>query len=91
MGSTRASKLSTSVTVGKSELEQILKQMTFTRSETQRLITLLHSRTIEESPTSLLRLEASTTSGSMKRHKHGDERDNFHASVVSSRKRCSRF
>ncbi|XP_023762022.1 F-box/kelch-repeat protein At3g06240 [Lactuca sativa] len=68
-----------------SELEQMLKQMTFTRSVTQRLILLLHSRTIEESPTPLLRLEASPTSGSMKRPKHGDERDNFHASVVSSR------
>ncbi|KAL7601314.1 hypothetical protein Lser_V15G25422 [Lactuca serriola] len=68
-----------------SELEQMLKQMTFTRSVTQRLILLLHSRTIEESPTPLLRLEASPTSGSKKRPKHGEERDNFHASVVSSR------
>ncbi|CAI9286199.1 unnamed protein product [Lactuca saligna] len=35
---------------GKSELEQMLKQLTFTRSETLYLIALLHSRTIEESP-----------------------------------------
>ncbi|KAI3524874.1 hypothetical protein L1887_03542 [Cichorium endivia] len=75
---------SNSLTVGKSELEKMLKHMTFTRSETQRLIALLHSRTIEEPPTPLSRLEAST-SGSLKRHKHGDERDNFHASVVISR------
>ncbi|CAH1425353.1 unnamed protein product [Lactuca virosa] len=68
-----------------SELEQMLKQMTFTRSVTQHLIALLHSRTIEESPTPLLRLEASTTTCSMKRRKHGDDRDNFHASVVGSR------
>ncbi|CAH1425350.1 unnamed protein product [Lactuca virosa] len=68
-----------------SELEQMLRQMTFTRSITQRLMALVHSRIMEESPTPLLRLEASTTSGPMKRHKHGDERDNFHASIVSSR------
>ncbi|CAI9286201.1 unnamed protein product [Lactuca saligna] len=34
----------------KSQLEQMLKHMTFTRSETLYLIALLHSRTIEESP-----------------------------------------
>ncbi|KAL7601829.1 hypothetical protein Lser_V15G25413 [Lactuca serriola] len=39
-----------SLIIGKSELEQMLKQMTFTRSETLYLIALLHSRTIEESP-----------------------------------------
>ncbi|KAI3789914.1 hypothetical protein L2E82_02720 [Cichorium intybus] len=92
--STGASELSTqeggdfgsnTFTVGKSELEKMLKHMTFTRSETQRLIALLHSRTIKEPPTPLLGLEASLTSGSLKRHKHGDERDNFHASVVISR------
>ncbi|XP_023762016.2 F-box/kelch-repeat protein At3g06240 isoform X1 [Lactuca sativa] len=35
---------------GISELEQMLKHMTFTRSETLYLIALLHSRTIKESP-----------------------------------------
>ncbi|CAI9286198.1 unnamed protein product [Lactuca saligna] len=39
-----------SATIGISEIEQILKQRTFTRSETLYLIALLHSRTIEESP-----------------------------------------
>ncbi|KAL4564429.1 hypothetical protein LXL04_028493 [Taraxacum kok-saghyz] len=73
-------------TVGKSELEQILKQMTFSRSESHHFISLMHSRTIEEeSPTPFSRVEASSTSGSVKRHKHGDERDDFHASVSSSR------
>lgn len=62
------------------------------RSEIQHLTTLLHSRTTESpdnvvdingakphsSPSPLLRLEAST-SGSMK--KHGDNRDNFHATI----------
>ncbi|KAI3789911.1 hypothetical protein L2E82_02717 [Cichorium intybus] len=33
-----------------SELEIMLKQKTFTRSEAQRLIALVHSRTMEESP-----------------------------------------
>ncbi|KAL7601832.1 hypothetical protein Lser_V15G25417 [Lactuca serriola] len=92
--STGASELSThqvgnfasiSSATGISELEQMVKQKTFTRYEAQRLMALVHSRIMEESPTPLLRLEASTTSGSMKRHKHGDERDNFHASIVSSR------
>ncbi|XP_023765499.1 F-box/kelch-repeat protein At3g06240 isoform X2 [Lactuca sativa] len=34
--------------VGKSELEQMLKQMTFTRSEVQRLTALLHSRICDD-------------------------------------------
>ncbi|XP_024989451.1 nuclear pore complex protein NUP1-like isoform X1 [Cynara cardunculus var. scolymus] len=91
---------SISAAAGISELEQMLKQKTFTRSEIQRLTALLHSKTIESpddvvekdgaklpsSPSPLLRLEAST-SGSLK--KHGNERDNFHADIstpiVSSR------
>ncbi|CAH1425359.1 unnamed protein product [Lactuca virosa] len=80
--STGASELSTHQG-GISELEQMVKQLTFTRSETQRLMALLQSRTIEESPSPLLRLETSTTNGSLKNH--GDERDNFHASDVGSR------
>ncbi|CAI9296248.1 unnamed protein product [Lactuca saligna] len=81
-----------SAATGISELEQMLKQKTFTRSEIQHLTTLLHSRTTESpdnvveingakpqtSPSPFLRLEAST-SGSMK--KHGDNRDNFHAAI----------
>ncbi|CAH1430856.1 unnamed protein product [Lactuca virosa] len=81
-----------SAATGISELEQMLKQKTFTRSEIQHLTTLLHSRTTESpdnvvdingakphsSPSPLLRLEAST-SGSMK--KHGDNRDNFYAAI----------
>ncbi|KAL4589355.1 hypothetical protein LXL04_002261 [Taraxacum kok-saghyz] len=61
-------------TFGKSELEEMLKQMTFTRSEAQHFISLLHSRTIEveNPPTPVSRLEASTTSGTLKKHKHGD-------------------
>ncbi|KAL4589353.1 hypothetical protein LXL04_002259 [Taraxacum kok-saghyz] len=72
-------------TIGITEVEQMLKQMTYTRSETQQLIALLQSRTIEESSTSISRLEASSTSGSLKKHKHGGESDNFHAAIVSSR------
>ncbi|KAI3517117.1 hypothetical protein L1887_16325 [Cichorium endivia] len=82
-----------SAATGISELEQMLKQKTFTRSEIQHLTALLNSRTTESSdnpvkrdesklhspPSSLLRLEAST-SGSLKIH--GDNRDNnFHASI----------
>ncbi|KAI3734595.1 hypothetical protein L6452_14067 [Arctium lappa] len=91
---------SISAAAGISELEQMLKQKTFTRSEIQRLTALLHSKTIESpsddvverdgaklpSSPSLLRLEAST-SGALK--KYGNERDNFHADIstpiVSSR------
>lgn len=40
-------------------------------SETQRLIALLHSRTMEESSSPIIRFEASTTSSSLKKHKHG--------------------
>nr|XP_043632929.1 nuclear pore complex protein NUP1 isoform X2 [Erigeron canadensis] len=78
---------------GISELEQMLQQKTFTRTEIQRLTALLHSRTTElpsddvverdgakphSSPSRILRLEAST-SGSQKRHV--DERDNFYAGI----------
>ncbi|CAH1425346.1 unnamed protein product [Lactuca virosa] len=63
---------SMSVTIGISKLEQMLQQMTFTSSETQHLIALLHSRTMEESSSSpVIRFEASTTSSSLKKHKHG--------------------
>ncbi|KAJ9553808.1 hypothetical protein OSB04_017853 [Centaurea solstitialis] len=88
-----------SAAAGISELEQMLKQKTFTRSEIQQLTALLHSKTTESpsddverdaakppSSPSLLRLEAST-SGSLK--KYGNERDHIHADistpVVSSR------
>ncbi|GKC76274.1 hypothetical protein Tco_1127048, partial [Tanacetum coccineum] len=50
------------------------KRGNFARSEIERLKALLHSNPYC-SPSSLLRLEAST-SGSLK--KHGDERDNLH-------------
>ncbi|PWA60020.1 hypothetical protein CTI12_AA386630 [Artemisia annua] len=84
---------SISVATGISDLEQMLQQKTFTRSEIERLTALLHSRTNESSsadvverdganpyssPSSLLRLEEST-SGSLQ--KHGDERDNLHAAI----------
>ncbi|GJV78238.1 hypothetical protein Tco_1509822 [Tanacetum coccineum] len=70
-----------------------LEQKTFTRSKIERLTALFHSRSNESSsadvverdganryssPSSLLRLEAST-SGSLK--KHGNERDNLHAAI----------
>ncbi|KAC9534228.1 hypothetical protein E3N88_45671 [Mikania micrantha] len=65
-----------SADIGISELEQMLQQKTFTRSEIQRLTSLLHSRTSE-----------SPSDGSLE--KHGDKRDNFHAAmstpVVTSR------
>ncbi|GJY75413.1 hypothetical protein Tco_0480529 [Tanacetum coccineum] len=66
---------SISAATGISDLDQVLQQKTFTRSEIERLKALLHSNPYC-SPSSLLRLEAST-SGSLK--KHGDERDNLHA------------
>ncbi|GJW36464.1 nuclear pore complex protein NUP1-like protein isoform X2, partial [Tanacetum coccineum] len=66
---------SISAATGISDLGQVLQQKTFTRSEIERLKALLHSNPYC-SPSSLLRLEAST-SGSLK--KHGDERDNLHA------------
>lgn len=83
---------SISAATGISDLEQMLQQKTFTRSEIERLTALLHSRTESSSadvverdgvnpyssPSSLLRLEAST-SGSLQ--KHGDERDNLHAAI----------
>ncbi|KAL4575326.1 hypothetical protein LXL04_022168 [Taraxacum kok-saghyz] len=69
---------SISAATGISDLEQMLKQKTFTRSEIQHLTTLLHSRTTDSpsdnitetngaNPSPLLRVEAST-SGSMKKH-----------------------
>nr|GEY95204.1 hypothetical protein [Tanacetum cinerariifolium] len=88
----RGNSASISAATGISNLEQMLQQKTFTRSEIERLTPLLHSRTNESSfagvverdganpyssPSSLLRLEAS--SGSVK--KHGDERDNLHAAI----------
>nr|GEV82916.1 hypothetical protein [Tanacetum cinerariifolium] len=88
----RGNSASISAATGISDLEQMLQQKTFTRSEIERLTALLHSRTNESSsagvverdganpcssPSSLLRLEAS--SGSVK--KHGDERDNLHAAI----------
>ncbi|GJT14356.1 hypothetical protein Tco_0861398 [Tanacetum coccineum] len=88
----RGNSASISAATGISDLEQMLQQKTFTRSEIERLTALLHSRTNESSsadvverdganpyssPSSLLRLEAS--SGSLK--KHGDERDNLHAAI----------
>ncbi|GJV43495.1 hypothetical protein Tco_1428031 [Tanacetum coccineum] len=71
----RGNSASISAATGISDLEQVLQQKTFTRSEIERLKALLHSNPYC-SPSSLLRLEAST-SGSLK--KHGDERDNLHA------------
>lgn len=80
-----------------SDLETMLKQKTFTRSEIERLTALLHSRTTTSdvgegdkaniSDTShVMRLEAST-SGPL--NKHVEERENFHAiistPVVNSR------
>ncbi|GJT83283.1 hypothetical protein Tco_1057625 [Tanacetum coccineum] len=62
-----------------SDLGQVLQQKTFTRSEIERLKALLHSNPYS-SPSSLLRLEAST-SGSLK--KHGDERDNLNAAITT--------
>ncbi|XP_071732999.1 nuclear pore complex protein NUP1-like [Rutidosis leptorrhynchoides] len=84
----------TSAATGISDLEQLLQQKTFSRSEIQRLTALLHSKTSElpsdgverngakpfSSPSSNLRLEAST-SASLK--KYGDERDNFHDAISS--------
>ncbi|KAD2804679.1 hypothetical protein E3N88_38056 [Mikania micrantha] len=65
-----------SADIGISELEQMLQQKTFTRSEIQRLTSLLHSRTSESPSDDSL-------------EKHGDKRDNFHAAmstpVVTSR------
>ncbi|PWA40328.1 hypothetical protein CTI12_AA548840 [Artemisia annua] len=76
----RKGKVGIPAATGISEVEQILQQKTFTRSEIERLTTLLHSRTNESfsadvvervgaiqcsSTSSLLRLEAST-SGSLK-------------------------
>ncbi|GJS70017.1 hypothetical protein Tco_0702858 [Tanacetum coccineum] len=71
----RGNSASISAATGISDLGQVLQQKTFTRSEIERLKTLLHSNPYCSS-SSLLRLEAST-SGSLK--KHGDERDNLHA------------
>ncbi|GKD31837.1 hypothetical protein Tco_1242615, partial [Tanacetum coccineum] len=71
----RGNSASISAATGISDLGQVLQQKTFTRSEIERLKALLHSNPYC-SPSSLLRLEAST-SGSLK--KHGDERDNLHA------------
>ncbi|KAK9064011.1 hypothetical protein SSX86_017883 [Deinandra increscens subsp. villosa] len=59
---------STSAATGISELELLLQQKTFTRSEIQRLTSVLHSKTTE--PPSDDSLE-----------KHGDKRDNFHAAI----------
>ncbi|XP_024970131.1 nuclear pore complex protein NUP1-like isoform X1 [Cynara cardunculus var. scolymus] len=85
-----------------SELENMLKQKTFTRSEIERLTALLHSRTTESpsdddegdgskrpSTTSqLLRLEAST-SGPL--NKHVEDRENFHASILTPRANSRAF
>ncbi|KAI3730235.1 hypothetical protein L1987_61404 [Smallanthus sonchifolius] len=59
---------SISASTGISELELLLKQKTFTRSEVQRLTSLLHSKTTE-----------SPTDDSL--GKHGDKKDNFHAAI----------
>ncbi|XP_076912396.1 uncharacterized protein LOC143570694 [Bidens hawaiensis] len=59
---------SNSAATGISELEQMLQQKTFTRSEIQRLTSVLHSKT-NESP----------SDGSME--KHGDKRVTFHAAL----------
>ncbi|GKA86011.1 hypothetical protein Tco_0807722 [Tanacetum coccineum] len=71
----RGNSASISAATGISDIGQVLQQKTFTRSKIERLKALLHSNPYC-SPSSLLRLEAST-SGSLK--KHGDERDNLHA------------
>ncbi|KAI3816882.1 hypothetical protein L1987_10666 [Smallanthus sonchifolius] len=59
---------SISASTGISELELLLQQKTFTRSEVQRLTSLLHSKTTE-SP-SYASLE-----------KHGDKRENVHGAI----------
>ncbi|GJZ11719.1 hypothetical protein Tco_0546478 [Tanacetum coccineum] len=71
----RGNSASISAAAGISDLGQVLQQKTFTRSKIERLKALLHSNPYC-SPSSLLRLEAST-SGSLK--KHADEWDNLHA------------
>ncbi|KAI3721717.1 hypothetical protein L2E82_32735 [Cichorium intybus] len=82
---------SISATTEISELENMLKQKTFTRSEIEHLTALLHSKTTKSddeedrpklpSPSShLLRLKASTSSPL---NKHVEEKENFHA-VIST-------
>lgn len=73
-----------------SDLEKMLQQKTFTRSEIERLTALLHARTTEpdvaegdrpklpNTTSHLLRLEAST-SGPLS--KHVDDRENFHTTI----------
>ncbi|XP_076938728.1 nuclear pore complex protein NUP1-like [Bidens hawaiensis] len=74
-----------------SEFENMLKQKTFTRSEIERLTTLLHSRTIESdiegdsakppiTASQVSRLEAST-SGMLKEHVKERKTVNFHVPI----------
>ncbi|KAK1416554.1 hypothetical protein QVD17_32345 [Tagetes erecta] len=64
------SSASISAATGVSDLEVLLQQKTFTRSEVQRLTSLLHSKTIEPPSDNSLK-------------KHGDKRDDFNAAIAT--------